>query len=138
MNCDGGTQIMKPSPPPELQLREIPPLTRPNGFPCFSDGDVLVILDHDDLKYQFRLHSELLRIFSPVFDELLSAKFPENIPKRILNTNKTELEFCLELNRHPVSGWCLQRAVCIKTSHLDFITRVPLAIFSSMFFGYHV
>lgn len=119
---------MKPSPPPELQLREIPPPTKPNGFPCFSDGDVLVILDHDNLKYQYRLHSEVLRTFSAVFDELLAAKLPEKIPKRILNSNKTELVFCLKLSRDPASGLGLQREVCIMTRYPRFITGVPPAL----------
>ncbi|KFZ09206.1 hypothetical protein V502_08870 [Pseudogymnoascus sp. VKM F-4520 (FW-2644)] len=119
INSDGGTQIMKPSPPPELQLREIPPLTKPNGFPCFSDGDVLVISDHDNLKYQYRLHSEVLRTFSAVFDELFLAKLPEKIPKRILNTNKTELVFCLKLSTDPASGLGLQRESLYRNVTLD-------------------
>ncbi|KFY75514.1 hypothetical protein V499_04513 [Pseudogymnoascus sp. VKM F-103] len=125
INGDGGTQISRSNPPPELQLIQIPRPTKPNGFPCFSDGDVLVILDHGDLKHQFRLHSQVLRNFSPVFGELLSAKLPEKIPKRILNANKTELEFCLELIKDPESGWCLQRRSLYRNATLDNSKAVP-------------
>ncbi|OBT89388.1 hypothetical protein VE02_01432 [Pseudogymnoascus sp. 03VT05] len=62
----GAGQITKPSPLPKLQLTHIPPLTKPDGFPCFSDGDVLIA--------------------------------DENIPKKMLGPNPTELAFCLELN----------------------------------------
>ncbi|OBT78526.1 hypothetical protein VF21_01053 [Pseudogymnoascus sp. 05NY08] len=127
INSDGGTQIARPSPPPELQLIQFPPPTKPYGFPCFSDGDVIVILDHGDLKYQFRLHSQVLRNFSPVFDKLLSAKLPEKIPNRILKTNKTGLEFCLELIRNPESGWCLQRRSLYRNATLGNSKGVPAA-----------
>ncbi|KFY88443.1 hypothetical protein V500_06331 [Pseudogymnoascus sp. VKM F-4518 (FW-2643)] len=124
-NSDSGTEIMRPSPLPELQLRQIPPPTKPNGFPCFSDGDVLVILDHDNQNYQYRLHSHILRTFSAVFDELLSAKLPEDLSKKILDTNKTELEFCLVLNRDPESGWCLQIESLFRNVTLDNSKAIP-------------
>lgn len=105
---------MKPSPPPKLQLRNTPPLTEPYGFPCFSDGDVLVILHSENTRHQYRLHSHTLRNFSPIFCDLLSTKADENIPKKMLGPNGTGLEFCLELSRDPASGWGLQRGVCIR------------------------
>ncbi|OBT61622.1 hypothetical protein VE03_08867 [Pseudogymnoascus sp. 23342-1-I1] len=104
-----GAQITKPSPPPKLQLRYTPPLTKPHGFPCFSDGDVLIILHSENTRHQLRLHSSKLRTFSPVLDDLLSTRADENIPKKMLGPNLTELAFCLELSGGPESGWGLKR-----------------------------
>lgn len=111
---------MKPGPSPKLQLRYIPPLREPHGFPCFSDGDVLVVLHSENTRYHLRLHSLTLRNVSTVLDGLLLTQADENIPKKMLGPNPTELVFCLELSNDPKSCWGLQRGVSAHTSYLIF------------------
>lgn len=113
-------QITKASPPPKLQMRYIPPLTKPDGFPFFSDGDVLVVLHPQNTRYHLRLHSFKLRPFSAVFNGLLLTQADDNIPTKMLGPNPTELAFCLELDNDPESGWGLQRGVSTQTSYLIF------------------
>ncbi|KFY14893.1 hypothetical protein V492_02350 [Pseudogymnoascus sp. VKM F-4246] len=104
----GETHIMKRRPQRKLQMRYIPPLTQSHGFPCHPDGDVLVILHPENTRNQLRLHTAILRNFSPVFCDLLSTKADENIPKNIKGPNPTTLEYCLELDENPKFGWSLQ------------------------------
>ncbi|KFY35332.1 hypothetical protein V494_06011 [Pseudogymnoascus sp. VKM F-4513 (FW-928)] len=108
----GEAHIMKRGPQrKKLQMRYIPPLTESHGFlcfPCHPDGDVLVILHPENTRHQLRLHTAILRNFSPVFCDLLSTKADENIPKNIKGPNPTTLEYCLELDENPKFGWSLQ------------------------------
>ncbi|KFY99523.1 hypothetical protein V498_00674 [Pseudogymnoascus sp. VKM F-4517 (FW-2822)] len=113
----GGQQDIKL---PKFLFREeiIPPLTKPDGFPCFSDGDVLIILDPENLQYQYRLHSQILRN-SSVFRELLSVCVDKSIPKKFLATNTTNLSFCLEFNPESVTGLSLHSESLFHKVTLD-------------------
>lgn len=88
-------------------------MTELNEFPCFKDGDVLVILDPRKPHYQYRLHSQILKRFSAVFEALL-IRVEEKISKRIQSTNRTALEFCLEFNPDSQHEVALETKVCIE------------------------
>jgi hypothetical protein len=128
-------QIKKPGPQPKRQLRHLPPLTEPYGFPCFADGDTLIIGHSGNTRYQYQLHSHELRKLGPEFRDLLSTEADNGIPKKQLGPNNTGLKYCLELSRDPTSAWVFQKGVCIRRG-VPFLYYQHFSI--SMFFEDYV
>ncbi|KFX98846.1 hypothetical protein V490_02080 [Pseudogymnoascus sp. VKM F-3557] len=123
-NADGA-QIKKSGPAPKRQLRHLPPLTEPNGFPCFSDGDTLIIGHPGNTRYQYRLHSYELRKLGHEFRDLLSTEADNGIPKKQLGPNNTRLKYCLELSKDPTSAWVWQKGSLYESPIQDNFEAIP-------------
>lgn len=96
----------------QFYLGEFPENTGLNGFPCFSSGDVFIILDPRNPKYQYRLHRNILESFSSVFRRTLKEQVNEASQQmKIDAAGERALRYAFDYSLSPLR---LKREVCLN------------------------